>query len=191
MKEKFLREPKRYSPKQILEISGIKEPPVDLSKILTTFGISQDQGFDFDKLSLSGYIHWSKDRKSVELWVNPIEAEVRQRFTLSHELGHLFQHMLPHHSIVGTADSFEDTPSKFHRDGSTSPEEREANQFAAQLLMPAEMLRKHAKELADSNRKENGKIGLSRSEYIERLASAFKVSKQAMEIRLKTLNVLS
>ncbi|GAB5433951.1 ImmA/IrrE family metallo-endopeptidase [Rhodobacteraceae bacterium R_SAG7] len=191
MKEQFLASPRSYSAQEVLEIAGITEPPVDLGRVLEAFGLSLNDEGDFDKLGLSGSIEWTPDRKSVELWINPIEPEVRQRFTISHELGHLFRHMLPKHAKKGEADTFKDTPNKFHRDGSTSKVEREANQFAARLLMPGPLVRQHAKKLADDNRNAEGKIGMSRDAYIEVLANKFNVSKQSMEYRLKNLRVLS
>jgi hypothetical protein len=90
MKPTYLESPKRYSALEVLEAAGINTPPVDLDAVLETFGISQDDTVDFDNLSLSGFARWAPDRKSAQIWVNPIEPSVRQRFTLAHELGHLF-----------------------------------------------------------------------------------------------------
>ncbi|UWS80789.1 ImmA/IrrE family metallo-endopeptidase [Phaeobacter sp. G2] len=191
MKKEFLENPRPYTAREVLELAGITEPPVDLSKVLAAFELAQSENFEFDQLELSGSIEWTADRKSAKIWVNPIEAEVRQRFTLSHELGHLFLHMLPKHDKEGEADTFKDTPNKFHRDGSTSQVEREANQFAARLLMPAPLVKEYAKNIADENRTDDGKIGMSRNAYIEELASIFNVSRQSMEIRLKNLRVIS
>lgn len=191
MKEEFLVDPRPYTAREVLELAGIEEPPVDLQKVLEAFGLSQSEDFDFDELELSGSIEWTPDRRSVRIWVNPVEADVRQRFTLSHELGHLFLHMLPKYDKEGEADTFKDTPNKFHRDGSASQVEREANQFAARLLMPAPLVKDYAKKIADENRNAKGKIGMSRDAYIESLAKSFNVSKQSMEYRLKNLRILS
>lgn len=100
--------------------------------------------------------------------VNDSQVVGRQRFTVAHELGH---HLLRHHD-------------RFHVDLSASTEvgeppgynwlhEREANEFAADLLMPASMVRRHA-AVDDSPRG---------------LAEIFNVSPIAMSYRLQNLGL--
>ena len=104
---------------------------------------------------------------------------MRQRFTVAHELGHLLLHgyTTPH------ADSnfrvrFRDAESST---GSVR-EEIEANQFAAELLMPRELVAAQAT-----------RIGLDYASpddddpKLSRLARAFQVSKLALSIRLAGL----
>lgn len=190
MKQKFLDVPRAYTPSEVLEEAGITEPPVDLEKLVETFGISVNRKFDFEKMGLSGKITWSGDRSTAEVWVNPMDSSRRQRFTLSHELGHLFRHMLPEYSDTEAAEEYRDKPRHFHRDGSVSDVEREANRFAAQLLMPRSFVKQHAQKVADEYRRPNGKIGLSKDEFIAKLADSFEVSNQAMEYRLKNLGII-
>jgi hypothetical protein len=81
-----------------------------------------------------------------EIWVNAAEAREwppRRRFTIAHELGHWVMHRR------------EGQQSLFCRHGSVEPSERdesppeqlthedEANIFAAALLMPADLMRRH------------------------------------------------
>jgi Zn-dependent peptidase ImmA (M78 family) len=98
----------------------------------------------------------------------------RQRFSIAHEIGHhvlrhLFagEHVHVDRVIMRNAQSSE----------GTDPREIEANQFAASLLMPAEMVHHHVQAL--------------KSQYVEqvvpRLAKQFKVSEQAMAFRLSSL----
>lgn len=95
------------------------------------------------------------------IWVNAADAPVRQRFTIAHEIGHLMLHK--------TGTLFRDGPG-VEIDG----QEREANQFAAELLMPEHMV-------------------LTRSAAAGRhaptLARAFNVSTEAMTWRLKALGL--
>ena len=190
MKQEFLDKPRSYKPSELLELAGIAEPPVDLNKLVDALGISVSRNFDFEKAGLSGKISWSDDRSTADVWVNPLDSSRRQRFTLSHELGHLFQHMLPEHSDMEAAEEFSDKPRYFHRDGSISSNEREANRFAAQLLMPRAFVKQWAQKIAKEYRQPNGKISLSKDEFIDKLADTFQVSKQAMEYRLKNLGII-
>lgn len=122
--------------------------------------------------------------------VNAAHHENRQRFTIAHELGHL----LLHH---GSGDQlFVDTKLVVYQragvpkasaytslESTTTPEqEREANLFAAGLLMPEPLLR----EFIDSRQ-----LDIADEFDISLLASAFKVSEQAMSIRLQRLQFMS
>lgn len=93
------------------------------------------------------------------------EAPVRQRFTVAHELGH---HMLGH------GPSHRDNDQNFSINN-YNIYEVEANNFAAELLMPAEAVR----YMINS--------GVS---TLEGLAEVFNVSTVAMQIRLKKLGII-
>jgi Zn-dependent peptidase ImmA (M78 family) len=68
----------------------------------------------------------------VVLWVNGLQAPVRQRFTLAHELGHL----RCGHDGTMAVDTVETLAG-----GSTDAREVQANAFAAELLAPADGVR--------------------------------------------------
>jgi Zn-dependent peptidase ImmA (M78 family) len=114
--------------------------------------------------------------------VNMLHAKPRQRFTIAHELGHL---ELGH--LGGTGEHAIRIDRDFKvmlRDKKSSPAEIEANAFAAELLMPTSMLR-NEREL---------RLGLDTEDdrLIQLLASRYKVSQQAMTIRLASIaNLLS
>jgi hypothetical protein len=84
-----------------------------------------------------------------EIWVNAVEAREsrpRRRFTISHELGHWCLH-----SSGGAVwcrsqavDPADDSPGARP---AYPPEESEANEFAAALLMPAHLIRRHYERL--------------------------------------------
>src|SRR5205807_10157244 len=69
--------------------------------------------------------------------VNASDAPVRKRFTVAHELGHFLRHR----------DRFTSRliDDKMYRSGFGSNVEREANQLAADLLMPRELIRQFRK----------------------------------------------
>lgn len=113
--------------------------------------------------------------------VNSRHSPVRQRFTIAHELGHLLLHNFtgPH---ADQRFRFRDARSS---DGLVD-EEIEANQFAAELLMPRELVIRAVEdaglEYAASEDEENASIS--------KLARQFEVSSQAFSIRLATLQIL-
>lgn len=111
--------------RNLISESGVKAPPV-LIKVVASFLIKtrslQILGWDFaDKTS---GVQVTKDSAPF-IGYNKNHHPHRQRFTVAHEIGHL---LLGHTH----ADSVNDP------DG---PGETEANQFAAELLMPLAMLK--------------------------------------------------
>ena len=95
-------------------------------------------------------------------YVDSSEPSVRQRFTAAHELGHfaLHRHLL--------GDSHQDN-YLLRAEGFTGQQETQANAFAADLLMPRDMIDQKMAEGVTT---------------VEALAKAFGVSKVAMSIRL-------
>lgn len=103
--------------------------------------------------------------------INSGESSVRQRFTVAHELGHFYLHE--------EKDTFIDFRDK---KGTTSqtPREKQANMFAAALLMPRKLIEVDVKQL--------GKDGFTEDE-LDRLAKKYDVSADAMRYRLINLNL--
>lgn len=98
--------------------------------------------------------------------VNLLDSGVRRRFTLAHEIAHFLLHR----------EYLEDelTDDRMYRSRLGDRQERQANKLAAQLLMPANLVRVAWRAGARD---------------VAGLASAFDVSTQAMEIRLKELGL--
>jgi hypothetical protein len=102
----------------------------------------------------------------------------RRRFTAAHELGHAVLHREKMGCYLLDADIAE-------ADEATQEDEREANHFAVELLMPEEVIRMREKELKDEL-----KVSVCpRLVLAYRLASELLVSREAMRYRLKTLEV--
>lgn len=101
------------------------------------------------------------------IYLNAADSENRQRFTCAHELGHY---------IRRSASDDEGWEYIDRRDQLSStgvdPEERYANGFAAQLLMPEHEVRSHAKKMDAAA-----------------MAYTFGVSLEAMKNRLTTLRI--
>lgn len=112
------------------------------------------------------------------IFVNSTHHSNRQRFTIAHELGHHILHKPTGvHVDKGFTLAFRSPKSSTGED----LQEIEANQFAAELLMPREGIEKY---LAKYGVKE------IRDFVVEELATFFEVSQQAMTIRLNALGKL-
>jgi Zn-dependent peptidase ImmA (M78 family) len=101
---------------------------------------------------------------------------VRQRFTIAHEIGH----------AVLTAQDFlyVDKVARLRDARSaqgTDPAEVEANAFAAELLMPADMLEREVQR--------RGGLDVYDQDDVLELAGEFQVSTQALLIRLNMLGL--
>jgi IrrE N-terminal-like domain len=95
------------------------------------------------KQSLSGLLLPARG----EIWVNAAEAREsspRRRFTISHELGHWCLHGAS--GAVWCRSQTVD-PSNGEPRQAYPPEESEANEFAAALMMPAHLVRLHYERL--------------------------------------------
>jgi hypothetical protein len=83
------------------------------------------------------------------IWVNAGEAREwppRRRFTIGHELGHCVLHQDGQRALFCRHGSIDPPPPAAEPDPDRGPLdeiEQEANHFAAELLMPAELLRHH------------------------------------------------
>ena len=147
--------------------------PIDVRKCAEYLNVEiQDLDLDYD---VSGFVIIKKDASTIGY--NKANPPKRIRFTLAHELGHICLHSQD-------VPLFIDKIEKFNRDGNSSTgeilREREANAFAAALLMPEKLVRDQVETVntAEGNN------------YIADLASKFEVSDQAMTIRLTNLGLL-
>lgn len=122
-----------------------------------------------------------RDGRRTLIGLNQRHPETRQRFSLAHEIGHLVLHR-------GKPLFVDHTVRVDLRDGrsatGTEREEIEANAFAAQLLMPEELILEAVESLQAEG------ATLADNELMSRLASDFKVSPQAMGFRLINLGII-
>ncbi|MCX8016832.1 MAG: ImmA/IrrE family metallo-endopeptidase [Rhodocyclaceae bacterium] len=138
--------------------------PVDVHAIASRMGLEVRSG----ALEESGRIELIGELPRIT--VNANEAWVRQRFTVAHELGHWALGHLRHGQRL-----FRDAPASFTL--AAGGQEREANAFAAAILMPADALRFVMQE------------GVA--ETLEGLARMFDVSQAAMHWRVHNLGLFS
>lgn len=171
--------------RQLLVQCNQNELPISVETVARHLGIN----VHFEQLDdeVSGMLVVKNDAKHI--LVNRSHHRNRQRFTIAHEIGHLVRHYQSGDEV------FLDTALRVYQragnpgsaayvqpNSTTSPDqEREANFFAASLLMPQDMLNQFI---------ESQGTDIFDEFDISRLAYAFDVSEQAMSIRLSNLGLI-
>lgn len=133
----------------VLRQHGIRRPPVDVLAMAEAEGI---QVAEADLGSVEGRAYRADGAWVIE--VNSRRARVAQRFTIGHEIGHI---KLGHDSC-----------------GEDPVQERQANVFGAELLMPLALLKRALKTI----------------QALGELATLFQVSREAMRIKLDEQRLL-
>lgn len=129
--------------------------PVDIRAIATA------EGFTVKEINIEDSLSGTLIRELKAVGINRNHPLVRKRFSLGHELGHYF---LGHPSEIEMEES--DEKDAF---------EQEANEFAAEILMPYSHIKQAIKEHKD----------------IEQLAKMYLVSTSAITLRLMKCKLLS
>lgn len=96
------------------------------------------------------------------IYTNANHSERRRRFTIAHELAHY----ILHRHLIGNGI----TDDVLYRSRLGGPIERQANRYAAKLLMPWNLILESIEQGIDT---------------VEKLAEKFEVSKSTMSIRLE------
>jgi Zn-dependent peptidase ImmA (M78 family) len=179
-----LNEISKLEPYELLAKMEITKAPVDVFELARHLPIDVDTSLYVDeRLSLSGEVFINKQINKPVIWVNPLDAFNRQRFTMAHEIAHLVNDIVP--NLNGSEIAFHDNAQNLRRDGRQAPCEFKANEFAAQLLMPVNFVIDEALKIINNYKKENGENEkIPMDNLVARLASVFQVSNQAMKIRL-------
>ena len=147
-----------------------KTAPVDVEGLARALGISVRRAYLGS--DLSGMIERHDEDKYL-ITVNAAHVLTRQRFTVAHELGHYMLHRQEIGDGMEDDAAYRSSSTGRYKNSCIGPrEETQANQFAANLLMPWELLEKLREE------------GFSLPEQAARLASRLEVSLRAMRIRL-------
>ncbi|MCH7535152.1 MAG: ImmA/IrrE family metallo-endopeptidase [Bacteroidetes bacterium] len=160
---------------KIIKKLGVTSPPVRIEKYVRKLGVSLVP-HNFDS-NISGVLFIKKNKPIIGY--SPLESEVRRRFTIAHEFGHFLLHK-------GNL-YFDKRQILFRNEESATGEtkrEREANAFAAALLMPENFIRDELTKL------DQGDDALTDEQTIKSLAKKFQVSEIAMTYRLINLNYI-
>jgi Zn-dependent peptidase ImmA (M78 family) len=151
----------RLQAARLLQSAGVSREPVSLRDVVSALNLEvvQTAGEPF---ACEAALEQVGDGHQIVL--RGATSEQRRRFTIAHEIGHFVLH--PHRLA----------PERGGASGNTAwqQQEREADQFAAELLMPEDLVREavvlHGPDAA-------------------RLADQFGVSRQAMQARLRWLGL--
>lgn len=144
----------KFDATRLLNVFGISSPPVNVGAIAERLGVKLE--------SVAKDLEWAGEVDSSQgqavIRTNRNHSKVRTRFTVAHEIGHLLLH----------------PPGKHFRDSTSSKgvnfAEIQANNFAADLLMPSWMIKAFAP-----------------GQTVGALAKLFEVSPEAMQYRLQKL----
>ncbi len=159
-------------------------PPVPVEKLARKYAQIVRESLPSDISGMLVPLASTDEKSRWAIVVNANDAPVRQRFTIAHELGHL----LIHRYLTPHADGRYQVRFRNEKSASGSVrEEIEANQFAAELLMPERDVRHLAIRLRldvlDSD---------ADKEAVRKLMSAarrFQVSVQALTFRIANLGM--
>lgn len=157
----------------LLEEMQITEAPVPVEDIARHLGAQIT--YDAFEGDVSGMLF--RDGDKVVIGVNSSQAPTRQRFTIAHECGHLLLHK-------GRPVYIDRFVRVNWRAGESNREEREANAFAAELLMPRNLVRSELDQIVAKLPER------SLEEVVADLARRFRVSNEAMTYRLTNLGML-
>lgn len=161
----------------LLARAGITEPPIPVEAIAKLCDADvRFAPFDGDKGDVSGMLY--KDGARSIIGVNALHAKTRQRFTIAHELGHLCLHSA---TKLHLDRDFRVAWRNEKSSQATDISEIEANEFAAELLMPAVMLERDL---------HGHRVDYEDDEQVSKLANRYRVSLQAMVIRLTNLGLI-
>jgi hypothetical protein len=146
---------------RLLDAAGIGRPPVPLREVVSVLNLSLVERAQTPFTTGEAALVPVGDGHAIELYGT--RGERRRRFTIAHEIGHFVLHperVRPERSGSVTWGS--------------QDYEREADAFAAELLMPEHLVRQ---------------LVLEEGSEPKRLAARFDVSVQAMTIRLARLGL--
>lgn len=137
-------------------------PPIPVLEIAERSGVNVVfANFGKHKDIVAGFCDFAE----AKLYVNAEDIRARQMFTMAHELGH----WILHRDILLRNPAMYPVLPRFQEADSSNPLEKEANAFAAQLLVPTRLL------------------APVRDAPVSALANIFGVSRAMMENRVKNV----
>lgn len=125
---------------EVLRDNLITEAPVDVYEVAKNYGIEiRTVDFPEDAADISGVMSPKTDETAI-MYVNRADSEHSRAFTVAHNLGHWLLHR---GKVLKDPDSTIFTMKAL---GTAKGIEAEANEFAAELLVPRELLRAASRE---------------------------------------------
>jgi Zn-dependent peptidase ImmA (M78 family) len=156
---------------QLLQKHRIKNPPVPVDKIAEALGATvRYSPFEGE---LAGML--VRANGHIIIGVNSLHHPNRQRFTIAHECGHFLLHQGEEIHIDRT---FRINKRNEVSSLAVDADEIEANRFAAELLMPFDMM------MADLRERD---IDVENEQELKELAKRYQVSVQSLTHRITNL----
>ncbi len=149
----------------VLAENYISEPPIKVVELVKNYG------FDVMETDLPNDIAGFVDPQKKVIYLNISDTPSRKAFTVAHELGHIKLHLKDLNDNPDLGILYRKPLGKKDED----PKEQEANCFAANLLVPEQMLKATIKKYGDLA-------------SVENLAILFGVSQEVIRYRLHDLN---
>lgn len=162
---------------QLLNDQGIQSAPVPIEELARAMGV--DVRYEPANDKLSGFLIRDLKHRRAVIGVNSSHHEHRQRFTIAHELGHFLLHEGEKVHIDRADYGFQVKLRNEDSSKGINIEEKEANLFAAELLMPQNFLKKDLKSVET--------LDLLDEEGLKLMAGLYRVSTQALTFRLAYL----
>lgn len=156
------------------------DAPVDVELLAKRLGLKLDKDAKLPE-GISGQLMRLKDQ-NYKISVNKKEHIYRRRFTIAHEIGHYILHkdIVDFHGGVDDNVMYRSTKDgNLYNDEIDEFHEKQANSFAANILMPKNLVRHIISEKSSSEKKIS----------LEELYRHFKVSPSAMKWRLGNLKL--
>lgn len=165
--------------KLLIQAECFTNPPINIQSLCDYLKI-RVEGLELDS-DVSGFL--AINEEEAVIGYNKNHGNERKRFTIAHEISHFILHAKKDSPLFIDKDKKPEQSIMF-RDATSSTgefiQEREANAFAAALLMPKKAIEQTLKEREFADLK----IAISK------LAETFEVSNQAMSIRLANLEII-
>jgi len=167
---------------QILLTNEIQSAPVDIERIAANLNIQiVEQNIEDE---VAGFLLKGYDNKNALIGINTHHHPNRQRFTVAHELGHYFLHDYEGVHFDGKTTGLRMYLRNEKSATGTDLEEREANLFAAELLMPENLLREDLADVEEIYLIDDDDL------TIKDLAKQYQVSVRALTYRLGNLGYI-
>ena len=179
--------PSKMANTLIDELGIRRKAPIDVEKVVSRLTEIKKVDVQIHEEVFANSLHGVsailvKEKDRAIIAVNSVDSESRKRFSIAHELGHLLMH--GNHEGLKVEKGIQ--PQLFNKvvytrsDAVHNKSEREANEFAAELLMPEDLITADFKKSLQDNE----------DSLISVLAKKYKVSEIAMQYRLNNLNLV-
>ncbi len=159
---------------RVLRENAVTKPPIRIFEIVRRYELDVAFAQFSDYSTVAGYI----DIEARRIVISEREIATRQKFTVAHELGH----WLMHRELIKSDPDKGVLLRNALDEPNPDPLEKEANAFAARLLVPSSLLDKYRGIVEDST----GFIGDEAVAGSSRMfANIFGVSRELMSYRLR------